>query len=180
MKSFTSLLDEWEKHHKYRERPDWTDYYLAIASVVSQRSHDAETQHGCVITNQDHRVLGIGYNGFPRGVPQIVEQSLPNTRPFKYPWMIHAEHNAAINCTHTPTDGVAYTTGSPCNPCISTLWQHGVVVVYTTNVHAFVGNNDKETEEIRLGLLKSTGMQLIEVPMDELPLTKMIRQTLQL
>ena len=45
-------------------RPDWTDYFLGLAKVISQRSHDIHTQHGCVITDQNHRILGVGYNGF--------------------------------------------------------------------------------------------------------------------
>ena len=49
-------------------RPEWDDYFLGIAQVVAQRSHDAQTQHGCVITDANHRIIGVGYNGFPRGM----------------------------------------------------------------------------------------------------------------
>ena len=58
---------------------------------MAQRSHDAQTQHGCVITDANHRIVGVGYNGFPRGLD---DSSLPTTRPEKYHWMIHAEINA--------------------------------------------------------------------------------------
>ena len=49
------------------QRPTWTDYFLGLAKVISQRSHDIHTQHGCVITDSKNRILGVGYNGFPRG-----------------------------------------------------------------------------------------------------------------
>lgn len=113
-------------------RPSWTNYFLGLAKVVSQRSHDIQTQHGCVITDANNRILGLGYNGFPRGLSDSV---LPNTRPDKYPWMIHAERNALSNCTIRPENGIAYVTGQSCNDCIMALWQEGVKKVVMTKQH---------------------------------------------
>lgn len=113
-------------------RPSWTDYFLGLAKVVSQRSHDIQTQHGCVITDSNNRILGVGYNGFPRGLD---DTSLPNTRPNKYPWMIHAERNALSNCVVRPDNGIAYVTGQSCNDCIMALWQEGVSTVFMENSH---------------------------------------------
>ena len=98
-------------------RPSWTDYFLGLAKVASQRSHDIHTQHGCVITDRNHRILGVGYNGFPKGMD---DPKLPTSRPEKYCWMIHAERNALSNCVVRPDDGVAYVTGQCCNDCILT------------------------------------------------------------
>jgi dCMP deaminase len=113
-------------------RPSWTDYFLGLAKVVSQRSHDMQTQHGCVITDTHNRILGVGYNGFPRGLD---DKLLPNTRPEKYPWMIHAERNALSNCVVRPDNGIAYVTGQCCNDCIMALWQEGINTVIMTNNH---------------------------------------------
>jgi dCMP deaminase len=113
-------------------RPNWTDYFLGLAKVVSQRSHDSQTQHGCVITDSHNRILGLGYNGFPRGLDDTL---LPNTRPDKYPWMIHAERNALSNCTIRPENGIAYVTGQCCNDCIMSLWQEGVRTVIMSKNH---------------------------------------------
>lgn len=113
-------------------RPSWTDYFLGLAKVVSQRSHDTQTQHGCVITDSSHRILGVGYNGFPRGLD---DEKLPNVRPHKYPWMIHAERNALSNCMVRPENGIAYVTGQCCNDCIMALWQEGVTSVIMSNNH---------------------------------------------
>ena len=114
------------------ERPEWTDYFLGLAKVVSQRSHDCQTQHGCVITDKNNRILGLGYNGFPRG---LNDKTLPNSRPLKYPWMIHAERNALSNCTLRPENGIAYVTGQCCNDCIMALWQEGVSTVIMMDSH---------------------------------------------
>jgi len=113
-------------------RPSWTDYFLGLAKVVSQRSHDIQTQHGCVITDSNHRILGVGYNGFPRG---LNDNTLPNTRPDKYQWMIHAERNALANCIVRPDNGIAYVTGQCCNDCIMALWQEGVGTVVMSHSH---------------------------------------------
>jgi dCMP deaminase len=113
-------------------RPSWIDYFLGIAKVISQRSHDIQTQHGCVITDRSNRILGVGYNGFPRG---LLDDQLPNTRPDKYPWMIHAERNALSNCVVRPENGIAYVTGQCCNDCIMALWQEGITRVIMSADH---------------------------------------------
>lgn len=113
-------------------RPSWHQYFLGLARVVSLRSHDAQTQHGCIITDTNHRILGVGYNGFPKGLDDSL---LPNIRPDKYPWMIHAERNALSNCLIRPDNGIAYVTGQCCNDCIMALWQEGVTEVYMHNGH---------------------------------------------
>lgn len=114
-------------------RPSWIDYFLGLATVVSQRSHDIQTQHGCVITDSHNRILGVGYNGFPRGLNN--DNDLPNTRPDKYPWMIHAERNALSNCIVRPDNSIAYVTGQCCNDCIMALWQEGVSTVVMSKNH---------------------------------------------
>lgn len=113
-------------------RPSWNDYFLGLAKVVSKRSHDIHTQHGCVITDQNHRILGVGYNGFPKGLD---DTKLPITRPDKYHWMVHSERNALANCVIRPDNGIAYVTGQCCNDCIIALWQEGVKTVYMINNH---------------------------------------------
>jgi dCMP deaminase len=113
-------------------RPEWTNYFLGLARVVAQRSHDIHTQHGCIITDNHNRILGVGYNGYPRGLD---DQALPKDRPNKYPWMIHAERNALSNCVVRPDNGIAYVTGQCCNDCIMALWQEGVSTVYMADNH---------------------------------------------
>lgn len=113
-------------------RPSWTDYFLGLAKVVSQRSHDIHTKHGCIITDANHRILGVGYNGFPRG---LNDKELPTNRPDKYKWMVHSERNALANCVVRPDKGIAYVTGQPCNDCIMALWQEGIETVYMIDDH---------------------------------------------
>lgn len=140
-------------------RPVWTDYFLGIAKVVSQRSHDIHTQHGCVITDKNNRILGVGYNGFPRGMD---DQVLPTSRPEKYDWMIHAERNALSNCVIRPDNGIAYVTGQCCNDCIKALWQEGVTKVYMADDHG-TQLFDKKEEENFGKFIEHTGILVYKV-----------------
>ena len=53
-------------------RPNWQEYFIGLAHAVSMRSHDTQTQHGCVITDHNNRILGVGYNGFAKGLDDNV------------------------------------------------------------------------------------------------------------
>jgi deoxycytidylate deaminase len=143
-------------------RPNWTDYFLGIAKIVSCRSHDIHTQHGCVITDQYHRILGVGYNGFPKGMNDDI---LPTSRPEKYKWMIHAERNALSNCVIRPDNGIAYVTGQSCNQCIMSLWQEGIVRVVMADHHGTHLFDELEKEQFDT-FCKHTGIEILRVDPD--------------
>lgn len=112
----------------------WVEFYLGLALAVSRKSKDS-TKHGCVITDQEHRILGLGFNGPPRGFP---DGEMPTHRehdnaPNKYDMAIHAERNAIDNCSVAIHNGIAYVTGIACPPCLRDLYQNGVRVVYMVN-----------------------------------------------
>lgn len=138
-------------------RPNWQDYFLGLAKVISQRSHDIHTQHGCVITDQNHRILGVGYNGFPKGME---DSKLPIHRPEKYHWMIHAERNALSNCVIRPDNGIAYVTGQSCNDCIMALWQEGIKKVVMSNSHG-TKLFDKESKNRFDFFVEQTGIEVV-------------------
>ena len=143
-------------------RPSWTNYFLGLSTVVAQRSHDIHTQHGCIITDQDNLILGTGYNGFPRGMD---DNTLPTSRPEKYHWMIHAERNALSNCTHKPTDGIAYVTGQCCNDCVMALWQAGITKVIMANNHGTKLFDEKQ-KKLFDTFVHQTGIKIIRVDVD--------------
>ena len=104
------------------ERPTWNDYFMGFAILSASRSHDSETQVGCVLV-ADKKIISIGYNGFCSGVE---DSSLPNKRPYKYPYMVHAEENAISNMVIRPLSAAAYITHTPCCGCAKLLWQNNV------------------------------------------------------
>jgi dCMP deaminase len=143
-------------------RPSWTDYFLGLAKVVSLRSHDIHTKHGCVITDQNNRVLGVGYNGFPRG---LKDKELPLERPLKYHWMVHSERNALSNCVVRPDNGIAYVTGQCCNDCIVALWQEGIKTVNMIDDH---GTHlfDKDAKQRFDTFVSMSGIQINKITPD--------------
>jgi dCMP deaminase len=107
-------------------RPDWHQYFLGLAWVISLRSRDPRTKHGSVITDYNHIILGTGYNSFISGVD---DSQLPLTAPEKYPYMMHAERNAVQNlsrCISKAEGAIIYITGKPCLDCLQTCLQSGV------------------------------------------------------
>lgn len=66
----TSVEQPPKKRQKITKREDalpWDDYFMAVSFLSSMRSKDPSTQVGACIVNGDKRIVGIGYNGFPRG-----------------------------------------------------------------------------------------------------------------
>jgi dCMP deaminase len=104
-------------------RPAWDDYFMALAILVSTKSIDPRTKHGCVIVDARHRILSVGYNGPISGSLDI---NVPLTAPEKYKWLIHAEKNSIYNSNVSLEDSTAYITGFPCTPCFVGLAQVGV------------------------------------------------------
>lgn len=143
-------------------RPSWTDYFLGLAKVVSQRSHDIHTKHGCVITDKNHRILGVGYNGFPKGLD---DSKLPLDRPNKYFWMVHSEINSLANCVVRPDNGTAYVTGQCCNNCIISLWQEGIDTVYMIDDHG-TKLFDEEAKKRFDTFINMSGMKIFYVKPD--------------
>lgn len=58
----------------------WDDYFMSISFLSSMRSKDPNTQVGACIVSPDKRIVGIGYNGFPRGCSDD-----------ELPWARHAD-----------------------------------------------------------------------------------------
>ncbi len=119
------------------DKPPWDDYLMAMACLVAMRSPDPSTKHGCVVVDEKHRILGLGYNGFPRGGKDIY----PTTRPEKYPFMVHSEPNALLNCSIRPEGGSIYVTGIPCSSCMLLMVQAGITkIIYGQIGSAMVDN----------------------------------------
>ncbi|MDD3126073.1 MAG: dCMP deaminase family protein [Candidatus Izemoplasmatales bacterium] len=106
----------------------WDDYFMGVAYLSSMRSKDDSSQVGACIVNIKNRIIGIGYNGLPIGCsdddfPWEREGAFLET---KYPYVVHAEPNAILNCT-VPLDGSRiYVTLFPCNECAKLIIQSGI------------------------------------------------------
>jgi len=119
-------------HRPIDDRPSgfWDDFFLTMADHVATASKDPSTKVGCVLIDAKRRVIGVGYNGFPRGVQDLPERYAD--RPTKYMMVQHAEANAVLQAT-VPTEGAtAYVTHPPCASCAGILIQAGVKRIVTS------------------------------------------------
>jgi len=118
---------------------DWDNIFFSEAVLWSRRSHDSQTQCGCVLV-KNKTSIATGYNGFMR---DINDRALPSARPDKYPFMIHAEANAIYNCVRQGKSTLgarAYVTAPPCTVCLQMLWQCGVHEIYFSDLSSPKGD----------------------------------------
>ena len=117
----------------------WDESFMRIAHVIAARSKDPSSQNGAVVVTTDNIVVGLGYNGWPRGIdtnalPWDREGDFENT---KYAYVCHAEENAIYNSNAQTKNCKIYCTLFPCNECAKTIIQNGIKeVVYESDKYA--------------------------------------------
>lgn len=107
----------------------WDRRFLELAKHVSQWSLDPSTKVGAVVVDDLGRVVGTGYNGFPRGVKDTEERL--NDRELKYKLVAHAELNAILLAGDKARGATIYVYpgfGSPnvCTDCAKAVIQSGI------------------------------------------------------
>lgn len=146
----------------------WDEYFMGVAMLSAKRSKDPNTQVGCAIVNSDKKIIGIGYNGFPKSIsdddlPWEREGSFLDT---KYPYVVHAEANAILNSTRSLEGATLYVTLFPCNECAKLLIQSGIKeVVYLNDSH-----HDSDETEASRRILKLAGVKCRQIKMKEITL----------
>ena len=117
----------------------WSEFFMGIAKLAAQRSKDPNTQVGCCIV-KDHKIVGVGYNGMPNGIPDDDDLMFPWNREgdflhSKYAYVVHAELNTILNTIdlNQLKGATMFCTLAPCNECAKAIIQSGIkIVVYST------------------------------------------------
>ncbi len=111
----------------------WEEYFMTLALVASLKSKDTSTQVGAVIIdNKTRKVISSGYNGFPR---YLDDSLIPQTRPEKYLYVVHAELNAILHAERNLFDCTLYVTSFPCSECMKAIIQTGIkTVIYLSEL----------------------------------------------
>lgn len=100
----------------------WHNHFFHLAHQASLMSKDPSTQVGAILV-KDRRVVGTGFNGFPRG---ISDNHRLDDRESKYPRIIHAEMNALLDAGREAQGATLYLWGFgslPCSNCTKHLIQ---------------------------------------------------------
>lgn len=107
---------------------NWAEYFLGIAEQVKLKSKDRRTNIGAVIVGKDHEIVSTGYNSFPRGINDDVEER--QVRPEKYFWFEHAERNAIYNAARIGVSTLGttmyMTCGISCADCARGIINSGI------------------------------------------------------
>ncbi|MDQ5971034.1 MAG: dCMP deaminase [Patescibacteria group bacterium] len=124
----------------------WDDTFMLMADLIAERSKDPSTITGAVVVDSENIILGLGYNGWPRGVGDDVfpwtreggyeKENYLNT---KYPYLAHAEMNAVLNSNKSVKGGRVYCHLIPCNECAKVMIQAGIKeVIYQEDKYSDV------------------------------------------
>ena len=137
---------------------NWDEYFMGLAHLSAKRSKDPSTQVGAVIVNEEKRVVGVGYNGFPYGCE---DSAFPWTRDgdtldTKYPYVVHAELNAILNSIQKLNGCTIYVSLFPCNECAKAIIQSGIkYIVYESDKYA-----DTDSVKASKKMLEAAGVTL--------------------
>jgi len=106
----------------------WDKRFIKLAEHISFWSKDPSTKCGSVIVDNDNRIVSVGFNGYPKGVP---DDDLDD-RTNKYAKVIHGEVNSIL---FSKCDIKGYTMYvwpmPPCSHCASVIIQSGISRVVT-------------------------------------------------
>jgi len=142
-------------------RPLWDYYFISLAFLVAQRSLDEFTKCGAVVVAGDNTVLGVGYNSPPRGCD---DRKVPQTRPEKYLWFLHAEEAAIVNASRAGLclkDSIFYITGAPCARCVRKMINVGVKKIIYGGVNAKC--LDREDIKATRQMLENREVEMIKI-----------------
>lgn len=150
---------------------DWHEFFIGMCVFVSKKSKDRSTKLGAVIVGSNNEVLSIGYNGFPRGVDDSVEEF--HERPLKYSITEHAERNSIYNAARQgiKLDGATmylpfYPT--PCSDCARAVIQSGIKRIIGTDFQ-FTGKGKLWDESLKNAniMLDYAGIERIAISVGE-------------
>jgi dCMP deaminase len=110
---------------------DWHSMFMGVALLAAARSKDARKRNGACIASADYKILGVGYNGLPRGCddddPAYWADIDSDPLQSRHSYIVHAEVNAILNCVVLPlTGGTIYATQFPCPRCVQSIIQVGI------------------------------------------------------
>ncbi len=116
-------------------RPEWDEYFMRIAELVSSRSTCLRRRVGAVLV-REKRILATGYNGAPSGLKHCMEtgclrekMGIPSGEKHELCRGLHAEQNAIIQSAYhgiSIKGSILYITCHPCSVCSKMIINAGI------------------------------------------------------
>lgn len=133
-------------------RPQWDEYFMRIAEVISSRATCLRRKYGAVIV-KDNIIISTGYNGASRGEVNCCDVGLcerdrlnvPPGERYELSRAVHAEMNAVINGDPARMKGATIyiagfnadgspAIGTPCLLCDRVIKNAGISKVITWSI----------------------------------------------
>ena len=99
---------------------EWDARFYGMAKFVEAHfSKDPHRKVGAILVSADRRSISLGYNGFPRGTPDVKAHLLDEE--VRQARMVHGELNAILQADFDRLGSTLYATKFPCNVCAGVI-----------------------------------------------------------
>lgn len=153
-------------------RPDWNEYFMSIAKIISTRSTCNSRPTGAVIV-REKQILATGYNGSMPGAPHCTDQvdeagkpfcfrrfaKVPEHDKYNYCRSSHAEANAIAQAARLGISlegSTLYVTLAPCYVCLKLLATARVKHIYYEYEYESV---DRDRDEFWKNAIKESRVE---------------------
>lgn len=146
--------------HSRANQLKWDRRFLELTNVVRSWSKDPSSKVGAVIVNDDRVIVGVGYNGFPRGCDDSPEVYADRER--KLSRVVHAELNAILNSNGSTKGATLYLSGfngPPCDRCSAHIIQAGIKRVVYLDTGGELPERWKDQIEASFDMLEEAGVR---------------------
>jgi dCMP deaminase len=118
---------------------------------------------GAVITDNQGRIVALGYNSFARNVEDAEEKL--SQREVKYEMVVHAEVNAVLIAGRSAVGGTIYVRGAPiCPRCASVLIRAGIKRAVATEPRPCSEIKWDKDGEIAIGMFAEAKITFDPIP----------------
>lgn len=144
----------------------WDEYYLNMLELMASKSKDKSTKVGVIIVGPDNEIRSTGFNSFPRGINDDLEER--QLRPAKYLYIEHGERNAIYNAARVgvPLNGCRiYMDKMPCADCSRAIIQCGInkIIIKENSDNNSFNERWKDSFDASVKMLKEAGVEQISI-----------------
>jgi dCMP deaminase len=139
---------------------DWDRRWYGMAEHAASFSKDPKRKVGGLLVSADQRQLSIGYNGFPRGTPDIKAQLMDEK--CRQMLMVHGEINAVNNAPFDVAGSTLYATKFPCHVCAGVIANARIARIVTPRAdlgHVKWG----ESYKVAMEILTNAGIEITAI-----------------
>lgn len=130
-----------------------------ILREIALLSKDRNTQVGAIALDDNNNIVSTGYNGFPRGVNDDIEER--HQRPEKYRWTSHAEENLVAQAAYMGKSlkdcTILVSSLFACESCARMIIQSGIKKIIAPHVDE---GNWKDSNSVAVTMFKEAGVEI--------------------